>query len=384
MKKIFIISVVFLVITLFFLGVYNFAFRKNEPTKNAGTQQQAQKNDVAPNQNTQPTTNAKSKISQITKDSIIGPVADRKTEKIYFYAASDGTAWKMDPDGGNRSQISSTVLQGLQNVAWSPNETKVITNFNKDGKSVFFEYDYDKKAATQLKDGLDTAVWDNIGARIIYKYFDAKTKKRTLNVANPDGSNWQVLAEIPFRNVDVAQIPTTSLVSFWNAPASQEETQLQTVGLTGGEVKTLFRGRYGADYLWSPQGDQVLVSSLDSPGSRTLSLGTVDMSGKYQDFGVATLASKCTWSFDGKDVYCAVPQAISDNSNMPDDYESKKITTKDVFWKIDTVTGQKQQLVSSNTLNGASYDATNVFLSPTEDALMFLNRIDGRLYRLEL
>lgn len=384
MKKIFIISSVLLGITMLIWGVYNFAFKKSNSLQTNKTVQQKS----APVQTGTATqtaaTKKQEKITLISKDPIFGAVNDKKTEKIFYYSVIDGTVWQVDSDGLNLVQIDNAKLTGLVGVNWSPDRTKVLTNFNKEGRSVFFFYDKLKKVATKLKENLDNVVWDGLGGEIVYKYYDNKTQKRSLSIANPDGSNWQTIADnIPFRNISISAIPLSSVISFWNSPAASEESILQTVTTTGGAVKEIFRGKFGADYLWSPEGKMALVSSLTDKNSKMITLGIIDSQGNYQDLGIPTMVSKCAWSVDGRTIYYALPGGIPTGATMPDDYQNKKFTTSDTFWKIDITTGSRERILQLDDIDG-TYDVASPFLSSTENSLFFTNRIDGKLYRIGL
>jgi hypothetical protein len=255
--------------------------------------------------------------------------------------------------------------------------------FQIGGQLSFYEYDRQSKKGTLLKNGLDTVVWDNLGAKIFYKYYDAATKKRSLNTANPDGSNWQKLSDVDFRDMSIAPIPSTSAISYWNYPDASQESQLQIIGAIGGQSQTIFRGRYGGDYLWSPDGSQALVSSLGSKDNKMTTLGLVTIGGEYHDLNVPTVVSKCVWSSDGKTIYYALPGGIPDNATMPNDYQANKFTTDDTFWKMDVVTGQKERVIDAGDVSG-KYDSSSLFLSATGDALYFINKIDGKLYKIAL
>lgn len=378
MKKVFIISGILLGVTLFILVAYNFAFKKSIDNSQTKPKEQT----TMP---TQPIVEKKNeKITLVSNEPVLGGVADKKTEKILYYSALNGSIWQMDSDGTNTEQITSSKLTGLVNVAWSPDKTKVLTTFSKDGKLTFFSYDNLKKAGVQLKDGLDNTVWDSFGAKIFYKYYDSTNKKRSLNIANPDGSNWLTLVDnLPYRDLSIAVVPLTSMVSFWNFPNVAEESSLQIVSTAGGEAKSVLNGKLGADYQWSPDGKQALVSSLISKENRVITLGLVDLLGDYRDLGIPTLVSKCSWSVDNKTIFCALPGGIPAGSNMPNDYQEKKFTTQDTFWKINITTGNKERVVELADIK-ESYDASNLFLSPTENSLFFTNRRDGKLYRIAL
>jgi hypothetical protein len=268
-------------------------------------------------------------------------------------------------------------------VLWSPDKDKVITSFGNNGNSTFFSHDFGSNQSKKLPSGMDSVVWSSSGDRIIYKFYDPKAQKRSINISNSDGSNWTKLTDTDSKNVSLAMIPQSSLVAFWNSPTSSEPTTLDAVDTTGGATKTIFLGKFGADYLWSPSGDETLISSVDSKGGSKISLGTINKDGgNYIDLGVSTFASKCVWSKDGKTIYCAVPTFPDQDMTLPDDYLSGKISSQDTFFKIDLSTGKQQKITDLNNLN-AAYDAQDLFLSSDESSLFFVNKLDGRLYRID-
>ncbi|MDP1619633.1 MAG: hypothetical protein Q8M12_01395, partial [bacterium] len=251
------------------------------------------------------------------------------------------------------------------------------------GRSKFFLYDYAQNKGTQLKDNLDTVVWQN-NEKIFYKYFDAKTQTRTLNFANPDGSSWQKITDLAMKDLLIAPIPRTSLVSFWNKPDAFTETLMQSSPVLGGERKNIVKGKYGADYLWSQDGNSLLVGSVDAKGGSKLQLGvTNSLGGEYRNLGIPTLVSKCTWSKNNKAIYYALPGAIPTEAILPNDYLTDKFRTNDTFWKIDVATGEKSRLVDLENIT-AAYDAADLFLDPDESLLFFTNKIDGKLYKITL
>ena len=377
MKKVFIISIVLLTIVLIFLGIYNFSFRKTpsatiiQPVVNVPVTQELIPMSV-------PVTTKK--IVAVSSNPVIGVVSDEKAGDIKYYDASTGLLWKIDKTEQEK-QVTNTNVLGLESVAWSIDKSRVLTNTQKDGKNSFYMYDYNTQKGTPLKDGLDTAVWDNTGEKIIYKYFDSKSGQRTLNTANPDGSNWQKIADIAVKSISIAPVPTVGAVSYWNTPSANEETHLQVVNIIGGEIKNILSGRYGADYLWSPKGDQALVSSLATIGAKTVMLGLVSAEGVYQDLNIPTLASKCVWSDDAKTIYYALPGNIPSDAVMPNDYQDNKFNTDDTFWKMDVATGNKQRIIEASEIGG-KYDSSNLFLSSDESALYFVNKVDKKLYKL--
>lgn len=380
-KKAFIISSILFLIFLVFLGIYNFAFKKNSPQEKEGFSV-AQKS-VSPVPEVQNNISPQ-KIQLLAEESVIAPTISRDREHVLYYDRSNGNVFETDLEGKNKKTVSNKDIPGLKNIIWSPEKNKVVSTFENNGKPIFYSYDYDSKISEKIPERIYDIVWANLEDKIIYKYFDSKTRKKFIGIADPDGSNWKQLAETSFDYVSIAPIPRSSLISFWNRPHGLEETALQTVGITGGEAKTIFSKKFGADYLWSPDGEKMLVSSSETKGSSRIMLATINKNGgEYQNLNIPTFVSKCVWSKDGKKVFYALPGSIPEGSVLPNDYASKKFTTRDTFWKVDVTTGKKERILELNEIKD-NYDAENLFLSPSESALFFVNRIDGKLYRINI
>jgi len=376
-KKIFIISSSILTILLLFWGLYYFSFKKATPVPESDY---LEKNVPAPEE----TASTDTELKLISNDSVLSAAYSQEDNGIIkYYSKENGKAYQIDMDGNNKKTISNMELPNLINAFWSPDASKAITAFSKDGNPYFFYYDYVKKAGVPLKSNIDSIFWQNNG-QILYKHYDSKSKKRTLNVSDPDGNNWSSLSEIEFRNVSAAPVPKTGLVSFWNKPDAYEETVFQTVPVVGGEKKTVFKGKFGADFLWSPNGNVLLISNTLGKANSKLQLGfTNNSGGEYRDLGIPTMVSKCVWSPDNKTVYYALPLSIPENSILPNEYDSKKFTTTDTFWKVDIATGKKTRLIELKEMSD-TFDAANLFLSSEETMLFFINRKDDKLYRIKL
>ena len=377
-KKLFTFSIGGLVLVLFFWGIYFWAFSpKNDSSGTASSKTgSALINLIA--QKSEP------QISIIYDTPIIDPSFDDKNQLIRFYDKNTGKSLSIDFDGNNLKTLSGTELIGLSDVFWSPDHLKVISQFNhSDTPSDFFFYDYSNNQSTKLKSNLDSVFWYN-NDRIVYKYFDSKTSERTLNVSNPDGSNWKKITDLSYKNLLLSPIPKSGLVAFWNAPRSGEETKIQSISLLGGDPKVIFQGKFGADYLWSPSGNRILISHLDQKNGSKMQLAiTNSQGGEYVNLDIPTFRSKCVWSNDENSLFYALPTNIPTNAVLPDDYQNKKFTTTDTFWKVDIKTGKKERLITPDKIS-QSIDADQLFLTSDEKYLFFVNRVDNKIYRLSL
>ncbi|MCD6149438.1 hypothetical protein J7J13_01475 [bacterium] len=379
MKKVFIISSILLLLALIFLGIYNFVF-SDIPVKTSSSKIESSISNSSLMAGNKEENIKDEKIKLLTDEAVISPAFSLDGKYIQYYSKENGNVWKISLDGSEKINISQDILTGLTRVLWSPKENKVISRFPQ---NKFYLYDHAVSEGRALKKGISDIAWTNLGDKIIYNYCESKIKACSLNLANPDGSRWKKIADLRPGRISIAPIPQSSLISYWNYPDASSQTFLKTISLVGGEPKTIFSGKYGADYLWSPDGKKVLVSSLTEKGNSKIMLGFIENDGeKYQALNVPTLVSKCVWA-DEKNVYCAIPTSIPDDAMMPDDYYNKKITTKDTFFKINVLNGKSERIVDLEEITSA-YDAENLMVSLYEGCLFFVNRIDGKLYRIDI
>ncbi|PIP26950.1 MAG: hypothetical protein COX30_04505 [Candidatus Moranbacteria bacterium CG23_combo_of_CG06-09_8_20_14_all_39_10] len=376
-KKIFIISSSLLAAVLLFWGIYILVFQKKSG------QPAIVKDVIAP---ITQTTESKqgSQIELVTDEAVLAPTLSVDGKSIKYYSKSTGKVYEIDILSDAKKIISDTILIGLTNILWSPDTTKVLSEFSTaSGYPSFSLYDYSQKKGVTLNNSASVVAWQNDN-KILYQYSDAKKQTGELDIADADGSNWEKITDLAAKNIRIAPIPKTGLVSFWNSPDAFVETTLQSIPAFGGETKILVSGKFGADFLWSPDGNMLLESNVDTKGGPKLQLGTTNSSGgEYKNLDIPSFISKCAWSIDNKNIYYALPGSIPDGVVLPNDYNDNKFTTSDTFWKVNIITGEKTRLVALEKIT-AAYDATSLFLNSDESFLFFINKIDRKLYKIAL
>lgn len=379
-KKVFYISLFLFILTLIFLAAYNFVFRNNpndpiaDPKKKQAKQEEKEEKTAVP----------ATEITSLLNENILGATSGID-EKIYYYSLDEKSLKKASLEGKDKTVLLSNLPGDATRVLWSPKKDKALLLLKlPDGTSNWYFSDIAPKTLVALKPTIGRLAWNNLGDKIIYQYTDPGTGKRTFNIANPDGSAWKEIAPIGARDSYVAPIPQSTNFSFWNRPNALEESLFESVDGSNGSKNTLVSGRFGADYLWSPTGDQVLIASSDKQGGNTLTLSIANkQGGEIRSLSIPTLLTKVTWAKDGKSIYYALPGGLPDNATLPNDYFEKPLITNDTFWKMDIETGRKSRLLDLKEV-GQSFDSSDLFLSPQEDFLFFTDRSTKRLYRIEL
>jgi hypothetical protein len=272
-----------------------------------------------------------------------------------------------------------------KSILWSPSGDRALVKksdtewalFTRGGASV-------DSPIRMLKPGIESPTWTTLGDRIVYKYYDASTKTRTLNIANPDGSDWKVIGETDFQFLEMRNVPKSSTVAFWNRGNAFEKTSLKTLSTVGGEAREIFSMNYGADYSFAPNGTDILVSNTTESGSADIAMAILNMNGGgYKNLSIPSFVGKSVWSKNSRFLYYALPGSIPAGSILPNDYYRKPILTADTFWKVDVQTGEKSRIVDPSDID-QSYDAESLTLDTDETLLFFRNRRDGKIYRINL
>jgi WD40 repeat protein len=382
-KKIFLISSLLLSAILLLWGVYYFSFKKpaqlaqkNQPEAKTASQEEL----------ALPSTDnlaASGKIIAISEEPVLSPVLSADDMIVKYYSAENGKTYQVGVDGKNKGTISSKELPSLSQITWSPDKTKVISKLSKNGTVKFYFYDYSTGKGVPLKDNIDSIAWES-DDKIFYKYYNPSSRERSLNIANPDGSDWKKIMDLDLKDIRIARVPKTSLVSFWTVPDAYTKTVFRSASFVGTDYKTIFQEKFGADYKWNGDGTKVLVSHTDDFDKSKIRLAVINsQGGEYKNLEIPTLVTKCVWSVNNSVVYYALPGSIPDNISMPNDYFSRKFETADTFWKVDTATGKKSRIVELSEIK-ERLDAVNLFLNSDETMLFFVNRLDGKLYKIDL
>ena len=384
-KKIFAISTLVLVLLVGAIFVYNFAFKKSTPPVTTPKTTDEGKTSNAPAKTPDSAKQTSDAIIAISDSTVFGAILAPDGNTIYSFAGENGQLNQIDLAGKLQKVISTEEFRDIQSILWNKLKNRaIVKRENGPGKSRFLLLDLTQKIVTPLKDNIDSVAWSGLGDKIIYKYYDSKTQTRNLNISDPNGSNWRKLADIGYFSAEISSIPGSSDISFWPSPDAFISSSVNLIGFGGENKKEIMKDRFGVDLLWSPDGKTAAVSSTDQKGGKKTDLAIMNSDGgQYRALNFPTFAKKCTWSADSKFLFCAMPGNIPESSILPNEWQNGTVQTADTFWKIEIATGKKDRLIETDKING-SFDALNPFLSQDEKTMFFVNKTDGKLYKLSL
>ena len=386
LKKILIVLVIVLILALIAFLVYNFFFKK--PAEEAGGP-----GGLPPGEEGTPpaggveeettTPNPELKIKSLSTERILAPTLSADRTKVIYYSAENGNVWQVAFDASDKVQISSTFLNNLVKIIWSPDKTKVISIYQDEAENITKNiYDYKTGKVYPLSSNIQEITWSPNSDKIAYQYTNEATGENNISTANSDGTKWQNVFQIRMKNLNLDWIG--SQISFYEKPSGIAPGSLFLLNPLTKNLTKVLSDIYGLSVKWSPQKDRVLYSKTAS-GGKNISLYVAEKDGSNEaNTTVSTLAEKCVWSQDNRTIFCAIPKNINEAAILPDDFYKGLFTADDEFWKINLDTGEKTALLQNWERNNEMYDAVDLFLSPLEDYLFFVNKKDGLLYSVEL
>ena len=384
LKKFLIITIIILIVALIGLLVYNFLIKKpaNGPGE-TGQFPEGQEGEDTSQDEQSDISQTKSKIKAISTEPVFSPTLSSDKTKVIYYFRSNGNVWQSDFNGANLTQVSSSNLENIVKVLWAPDKNKVITIFqdNLENISKYF-YSYATQKALPLNKYINYISWSPDSNKIAYQYQNDYTDDNNISISNPDGSKYSILMNTRIKNL-IVEWPQGSDIFLREKPTGLAPSSLYSLSTITKSFNKLISDVYGFSIKWSLKGDKILYSKTDQRGEN-ITIFTANKNGTNEKSAeVSTLAEKCTWSQDIRYIFCAIPTNIAEAKILPDDFYKGTFIANDEFWKINTETGEKTNLLEDEQIDGV-YDATDLFLSSQEDYLFFINKGDGLLYSIEL
>lgn len=309
-------------------------------------------------------------LKAISNQEVLTPTLSVDGTKILYFDKKAGQLFQNNFDGSGQERMGKLETPNLVKAVWSKDKTKAIEVFSAEGELAKILYDFTTQKTTPLnKDITDFAFG---GDNQFAYYLDNQ-----LYLSNSDYNKVDPLYPIKIGNLRLVW-PALSAVEgpskiYITTPASDfadgvlfslDPIEKILLKVLSAPALLVNYSSDGAKILYSTRADLFIA---DSSGKNPVSLP------------LSTLANKCVFSNDSKNLYCAVPQSLPEPFVL-DEYYQGLVEFTDEFWKIDPETGGRSLLRSSEE----NLDAQNLIISPAEDYLMFVNQKDGKLYSLRL
>ncbi len=198
-------------------------------------------------------------------------------------------------------------------------------------------------------------------------------------ISLPDGTKKTQIFSFALSEL-IAQWPSTKVVTITTKPAAKFPGYMYSIDVTSKVMKKVIGGINGLTTLSSPDMKMVLFSKSVN-NSVTTSIYNIAAKSVVPLPGATTLPEKCVWQ-SSSILYCAVPSYFA-NADYPDAWYQGSVSFVDQIYKID-VNNLTTTSIGTPSSVGASIDAINLVVDPSNTFLVFTNKKDGSLWSLDL
>lgn len=312
-----------------------------------------------------------SKVTQIVENRVLSFAL--KGNEIVYYDVDQGKFFRSLQDGKEAVPYSDSVFTNVSEVIWSPDKTQVILGF---GNGDHYHFNVGTGQSTKLMPAASRISWFADGAKIVYEWQENEGE-RQLIIADADGNNWEKIKDLGYAKVLAGSSPQLNgPVAMLQNYAYGTERSVYLVYKDGAAGVPIRLEGYGEKAKWSRDGGRLLYEAVSAENYEQY-LWVVDLTGTNNyNLGIKSFIEKCVWNKTSEKLYCAVPsEPLGAQASVDDE-------SVDNFWEINTKTGEKRKLYDESE-SDARFDATNLWLSSTEDKLYFTDAGNG-VYALRL
>jgi len=283
------------------------------------------------------------------------------------------------------TKLSETVFINIFKIDWSNNLDKALIAFEDNGKIRYSLFDL-AQDLTYLLPSYITAIDFSFDDKNFVIYHQDENDNNYLATLNLDGTKETKLLEINFSNIEIFWLDKDNII-FYQKPAPLMPINgmfiynLKTKNLTTLPINLYdSTNLYGLEALPSKDGNYLLLSVTDSQ-NKNPELYVLDIANnKLLEMPFKSFVDKCVFTNDNKNIYCAYSNSFSNNNfSYPFDYYLGLISSQDSFAKVNLETGEFTIFIENTP-----YDAYDLQVSEDENFLIFINKYDGLLYKLDL
>src|SRR3989344_3265060 len=316
----------------------------------------------------------------ISKDPVVGASLSSDGTRVRYFKQAGGNLFEASFTGENETRISNLTIPGILDVTWTPSKTYAIISFYTDGemRRLYSRYTGTSTVSSAFLPSNIQAITSSMVEDMI-AYTSTSNGETALFTARPDNTAIKKVFTLPAPDFEVLW-PTSSSLVLKQKSSSCASSFLFTLNPSSKLLTRVLSDKPGLDVLWYPGGTDFLYMDTEREGTRASLHASSLKENPFADMPFFTLPEKCAWAPASDDtLFCAIPESLPKGANLPDEWWQGVISFNDSLWRINTTTGERQQILPPR-----QFDGINLFLSKDESFLFFTNKKDGSLWGLRL
>jgi hypothetical protein len=298
---------------------------------------------------------------------------------VQFIERESGNVYSYTARAGALTRISNKTVPGIQSAAWLP-----------DGSLAFVRYLTGADFSTINTYALSSTGGNGFFLPQNLSDISVSTTSVLTLASGVNGSIASLAKSNGSRSTEIFSTPLSALHLSFAGKNQYLAVSSPTATLPGAAFIVDSKGSFsriagplnGLTAKASPSGKWVLLSYVDSGALHTGIVNTTN--GLYLPVPVSTIADKCVWTTDESAIYCGIPVDPSTQYNYPDDWYQGAVSFSDRIWKIQVAGRYAQLVLDFSKETKTSLDAEALSIDPLMTTLVFVNKIDGSLWKYSL
>lgn len=309
------------------------------------------------------------------EDGVPIPFTDRRVTSIvnsynkgevFYFEKGTGKLLSLNLETKTEQSVLNKALSNFVSATWSPTKKEFVATFGSDlsadqtdSPRTFKYFNIETGEEVSLDPNIRSGAFSPDGSLLAYHYSetnDGQSPTGKIFISEPNGKHSKKIIDTRLENIKMGW-PIREKMSFIN---SGSEMFLLT---EEGELTKVLDLKPGLREKWSPSAKKIIfsVSSLNpEQQGNILSLKNIETREEIE-LGPGS-ASKCVWSVDDINAFCAIPKSPS----------------VDEVYKINTSTGTQKLVAEPLAQVG------EILLVTGEERLLFINTSDEKLYSIKI
>ena len=324
---------------------------------------------------------------QLTARSVSGAEALSSTT-IRYIAKETGHIFDINIEEMNNERVSNTTIPKIFEAIWSSQANKFVAKYVEDIEqgqrlisvmriflaSVAGDETSQVLEGVFLPKGIDEVAISPDGERVFY-ILESEGMYYGF-VANFNNDDRRVIYMSSYGDFNISW-PNQNRIVLLTKPSGNVKGFVYFLNPNTERVEKIIGGVEGVTVLVSPDAENMIYGFNSGKLVEIRSFNIEDSS--IADVPTRTLPEKCVWSKKEEGIlYCGVPTFMP-RAKYPDDWYKGLVSFNDSIWRVNLLSGEAKKI-----LDNSNTDAINLFLTPDEKHLVFMNKTDGTLWRLEL
>lgn len=317
----------------------------------------------------------KAKLQTISKEPVVSARLDNfGVLRYYDYS---GQFWEFSANDPQPVVNNQAPIENVAEAIWSAGNKNIVKLGVGQTDSYFALIDPNQKSQFNFKKDVKSVAFSPDGKKIVYQSSPSLKNDSLLSIDSSGKNQKTLIRDFKLRDTTLYW-PAANIVAITSRPSGTVPGNLWFLDIRNLNIRKIINNLFGLEALFSPDGKSFIYSYSDQ-NSRNLKLAAYDKNGNQKVINnVSTLVDKCVWSKDLINIYCATPKSWPDFAILPDDYYKNAFLTSDDIWKINTETGEKNQIAKDLG------DISNLIVNSDENALFFTSKENQFLYKLDI